>query len=320
MSERPPEGNPVAGPPAASAAEPLVFAVVLNYRCAHQTIACVRALGRSDYSRLKVLVVDNCSADGSVAELTEALPAVELLCNRRNLGYGDGNNLGIRHALAAGAELIWVLTPDVRVEPDSLTRLVKLMQQDRRIGVCGPIVHLGNRCIVGSRLVERLGYLPRHEYRHESQSAGLPQAAATDYVDGCAIMLRRAAVEQVGLLRDDFFLYFDEAEYCLRARRRGWKVVLCGRAHVHTRAMEEDRNDRAFYMIRNSLMLARAEGRHVLTTLLRHVVSALLHVCGLSRRNTPHFAAVTWRGVKSGLFDALGVVPKNDRTVSRSPP
>ncbi len=131
----------------------------------------------------------------------------------------------------------------------------------------------------------------------------------TDYVDGGAIMLRRLVVEEIGLFRTDFFMYFDETEYCLRAKLHGWKSVIVGRSCVHTRPIREERHQRTFYMVRNSVLLARIQRRYVVTTILRHAFMGALHLLRLRRQSVHDFPVVAWRAVVAGLRKPLEQIP-----------
>src|SRR5207249_4614225 len=99
---------------------PFVYVVVLNWNLKEMTAACVASLLASDYPRSKVMVVDNGSTDGSRDYLIDRFPGLEVIETGRNLGYAAGNNLGIRNALAAGADLVLLLNNDTVVEPSTL--------------------------------------------------------------------------------------------------------------------------------------------------------------------------------------------------------
>jgi hypothetical protein len=287
-----------------------VFAVVLNYRSAEATLTCVAHLRRVAYPHFSILIVDNCSADGSCAVFQRELPDIPLLVARRNRGYGAGNNVGIRWALKRGADLMWIISPDTGVAPNALVPLVERMREDPRVGVCGSVIHAGEACVLSSCLDPRNGFKTAHRTCRESELAGLdlPPAVDTDYVDGCAMLLRRELVEEIGLFRVDFFLYYEEAEFCLRARSRGWKVQIVPRSHVYTRPMSEERNNRSYYMIRNSVLLARVCRRHLARTLLRHATTAYRRGRYYGRR----VYRPIWDAVMDGLRAPIRPIPTAD--------
>lgn len=289
--------------------ETSVTAVVVNYRTADSTLRCVESLQRLSSPMLSVLVVDNDSRDGSFELLRTRLPAAQVLPARENLGYGHGNNLGIRSALERGAEFIWVLTPDVEVGAGTLGPLLRLMANDPRVGIAGSIVHAGELRIVRSLLTPNLGYLPRHVVLSEREAGSLHQPIETDYVEGCAILLRAAMVEEIGLFRDDWFLYFEEAEYCLRARERGWRVRIAPDSEIRTRPITDSRNDRAYYMVRNSILLARSRRSFRCRTVARHLAALVLNALRIRRDQEYASATATLKAILAGLRKPLAQVP-----------
>jgi GT2 family glycosyltransferase len=116
-------------------------------------------------------------------------------------------------------------------------------------------------------------------------------------------------IEEIGLFRDDFFLYYDETEYCLRARSLGWKVLISLMSHVYTRPISEERNDRQFYMVRNTILLARLQKRYLLRTLLRHIVAASLVTIPGRRFPGDLGWSALWRATVSGLKLPLANAP-----------
>jgi GT2 family glycosyltransferase len=289
---------------------PLVNCVVLNYRSAAQTIECVERLQASTYGNLQIIVVDNLSPDDSVPVLSKELHRVTLIAHDRNLGYGDGNNQGIRAAIASGADFVWIVTPDVRVASDTLSELVACMKEEPKLGICGPIIQAGDLQVKASTVRRDLGYFPAHVIRREGEE--VQRMMPTDYVDGCATLLRRAMLEQIGLLRDDFFLYFDETEFCLRAADAGWLVRVCGNAIVQTRPMTEERNNREYYMVRNSIALARTQKRYVLRTVLRGMIMPIADLVKLRLRVFPRRCRDAARGIYAGLTMSLREPPRLD--------
>lgn len=293
-----------------SSKAPTVVAIVLNHRTAGQTIRCVSAIREVDYPALTVLVVDNDSGDDSVALLRQRFPDLRILLSPRNLGYGDGVNFGLRAALAAETDFVWVVTPDTTVRRDSLGPLLDAMRKCDRIGICGSIVHAGELCIVRSELIANRGFLARHQLRREEELSNDSALIDSDYVDGCSIFLRAAMVREIGLFRDDWFLYYEEAEYCLRAREAGWLVRISPSSHVFTQPITKSRNNRTFYMIRNSILLARTRKKHRLRTVMRHFAKVLTY--SLTLRQHPEYDGFleTLRPIFEGVRKPLSTVPR----------
>jgi GT2 family glycosyltransferase len=193
------------------------------------------------------------------------------------------------------------------------------MDADPGLGLLGPAIESGGRVIVRSRVTEAFGFLTRHEYCAPEHVSTRRTASDTDYVDGCAIFLRMAMLEQIGLFRDDFFLYFEETELCLRARDHGWRAAVTGATRVATRPMDEERNGRSFYMVRNSVLVARVRRRYRARTVLRHVVSLTLHLAHVRRQAPATYSRDVARGLVAGLVKTMGQAPLLAPDAGRTP-
>lgn len=194
-----------------------VTAVVVNWNGFENTKRCVESLRDVD-----VVVVDNGSTDGSAERIAAELPDVELIRSDRNRGFAGGANLGIRRALEGGAEYVWHLNNDTQVEPGTLSALVATAEGDPFVG------------IVGGALSNEWGG------GRVSISTGVTKPATgpgdrIDYITGACMLVRRAVFEEVGLFDELFFFYFEDADFCLRARAAGWRLAVAADARVtHT--------------------------------------------------------------------------------------
>lgn len=123
--------------------QPMVGIVIVNYRTPDMTIECCKSLRRLNYDNLRIIVVDNASGDDSAEKFRMHLPDCHLVVATENGGYTAGNNLGIEHALALGAEYVHVLNPDtLLLNPDYLAALVQHLQENPDVGAVGPRVYL----------------------------------------------------------------------------------------------------------------------------------------------------------------------------------
>jgi GT2 family glycosyltransferase len=205
---------------------PRVGIVVLNYRGADDTIACVNSL-RELTVPASVVVVDNASADGSVERIAAEAPEVELVVNDRNLGFAAGNNAGIERALAAGAEFVWVLNNDTTVGPGTLAAMLDAAAGDGRIGAVGAVIHSADRR--DEVLTWGGGSVSRWTGRtRDAQGPG----DRVDYLTGASVLLRADALRDVGLFDDRFFFTWEDVDLCIRLRDRGWRIVVADQAPV----------------------------------------------------------------------------------------
>lgn len=207
-------------------------------------VPCVASLSRSEAVALSVIVVDNASTDATVERLRSSGLPVTLLQTGANLGYAAGNNVGIAHALAEGAEFVFVVNDDTEVAPDLLSALVGALTADPGAAAAAPtILHERPHDVIwwagGNFRVARA--LALHEGYGTSATARPSHGArAVESLCGCGVLFRRAALEALGAFRADYFMYGEDVEWSLRARRAGWRLLHVPQARmVHKVAFPE---------------------------------------------------------------------------------
>ena len=236
-----------------------VWAVILNYRDAAGTLDCLAALRRVRYQGLTSVVVDNDSGSDEVVELRKA--GATVIESGANLGYAGGNNVGIRAAIQAGADAVWILNPDSRPHRGSLRRLMLALRRHPEVGILGArILEAGGRPhrvqSEGGRIVWEAG--GRSELIGRGSPAGRGGGLRTvDFVPGAAMLVRRAVFESVGLLPEDYFMYFEETEFCVRASAAGWRVAVePGASIIHSFSPADGLPSEAlaYYFVRSRLL------------------------------------------------------------------
>lgn len=210
---------------------PLLYVIILNWNRADETIACLNAVIRSDYPNFRVVVVDNGSTDNSVMRIQEAFPDIKLLRNKANLGYAEGNNVGIRYALENGAEYLLLLNDDARVEKDTLSHLVAAAADPTVAAVGGKIRVFENpeRLWAAGECFPREQGFPLDDGQFDAPSE-------VDYAVGCCILMCQVALRDVGLLDPAFFAVHEEREWCYRARAAGYHILYAPEAVVRHKA------------------------------------------------------------------------------------
>lgn len=218
--------------------------VIVNWNGRDLLARCLRSIGAhaADIDHL-VYVVDNGSTDGSREMLRAEFPHVLLDDNARNLGFGGGNNLALRRLLALGEsvppqspEYVLLLNPDTEVEPGALQALLGFMRARPHVGVAGAWLLNPDRSFQASHapfptLAQELLILSglgraRHGGWYPSTGPDESRAARddVDYVVGACLIARPAAVREVGLFDEGFFMYSEEVDWCYRFRAAGWAV------------------------------------------------------------------------------------------------
>lgn len=201
--------------------KPKVACVVLNWNRCVDTIECLNALKECIYPQLSLIIVDNGSTDDSLARIRSAHPDVVVLESGTNLGFAGGNNIGIRYALAHGAEYVWLLNNDTKPAPDALSALLAKALADERLGAIASICYYADAPSVvqawaGSRVNLWMGYGRLCTEPHEDDWL--------HSLNGTSMLIAGKALRDVGLLDEGFFLYWEDTEFSLRLRKKGWRI------------------------------------------------------------------------------------------------
>lgn len=240
--------------------QPPVWVLVLNHREADAVLRLLGSLRKMRYGAMKVLVLDN---DSGAGDLTRLEQVAEVMGTGGNLGYAGGNNVGIRLALEAGAEYVWILNPDVDPPRRALRRLVRTMEEEPRIGVLGARLLEGKADMSmiqseGGRIVWEAG--GRSELVNRGHRVARRDPAGVrdvDFVPGSALLVRSKVFEDAGLLPEEYFMYFEETEFSLRAAGEGWRVAVDTRVqigHLSGRGVGLPSEVYLYYFVRNRLL------------------------------------------------------------------
>jgi GT2 family glycosyltransferase len=251
---------------------PLVATVVLNWQRPDETLACVRSLVESEYSNQRILVVDNDAGASGIESVLVGHP-VRVIRNPKNLGFTGGMNVGMCHAVAVGADYVWLVNSDAVVGPHTLTKLVATAESDPKIGLVGPAIH---DPISRETPVFYLGaYNQHHSFssatnsRKEAES-WLAYRTNEVFLYGTALLARRPLIEAIGGFDDRFFAYIEDIDYCLRCRQADFKIVPCFDAIVYHRFKDPENQPHLapphlhYLVTRNYLLLWRKQSPRLL--------------------------------------------------------
>jgi GT2 family glycosyltransferase len=193
-------------------------------------VVCLDALRSIEYSRLLVVVVDNGSSDDSVARIRTAHPTIHLLETGKNLGFSGGNNAGIREAMRHEVEYVWLLNNDTEPAPGALREMIRAAEADARLGAVGSVLHYAS----DPQKVQAWGGGWINLWHGYSSHATAPPKTGSrlDFLTAASMLVRRSALEEVGLMDDRYFLYWEDVELCFRLRRNGWSLGVAPSAVV----------------------------------------------------------------------------------------
>ena len=297
---------------------PNLLVLLVNYRRAEDTLACIASLKKSSCTDFEILVVDNGSHDGSVETLRARYPGIPLIVHEENRGFVGGNNAGLRRAREEGYAHVLLLNNDTVVDPLALDALVRTARENVDAGLVGAKIYYH---VPPDRLWFAGGILhPRtaavsHRGMNEPDTGLYDVAGTCDFVTGCCLLIRRDVLEKVGLLDDDFFAYYEDCDYALRAREAGFRVYYQPAAKLWHKVSSTARWDSPvyhYYTSRNRLLLIRKHV-HLLRALpgVPLLAAAYLRQCirlAVKVRSRDCVRAL-WMGVLDGVRGRGGILP-----------
>lgn len=200
--------------------------IILNYRNSDDTLACLNALKKSDWSRgFDYLVVDNSVEKASTEKLRAAIPSDKLLINKQNLGFAGGNNIGVKKALKNGSQYILIINPDVRVGKKFFSGLLANFK-DNKVGIVAPAIKHVQKDRVVYGLEGKVDWsLAKPEHRNIPILKN-KNPVDSQFVTFACVIIKKEVFEKTGLLDDGYFMYFEDVDYCLSALKKGFKIIL----------------------------------------------------------------------------------------------
>ncbi|MFH1676938.1 MAG: glycosyltransferase family 2 protein, partial [bacterium] len=202
--------------------------VVLNYNGEKFIDGLLNSLSHLEHDNYRVFFVDNASKDNSISIVNSfvlKLP-LEIIENTENLLFAGGNNVGIKRALEWGAEFIFLLNNDTIAPPKILKSLTGFLEDNKNVGIVGPMIHFRhpeNTIWFAGGYVSTWWGLVRHRGIRQIDSGQFDEPAGVDYISGCALVARREVWERVGFLDEKFPMYYEDTDFCFRAKKAGFE-------------------------------------------------------------------------------------------------
>lgn len=205
--------------------------LILTYNGIVDTAECIESLKKSRYKDFDIIVVDNLSKDGTPDIIRASYQEVTLIINRENLGYAEGNNVGIRYCIEKGYKYIFIINNDITLEEDTMDILINEMSKDSDIGVIGPTNYSyydKNQVLFNSSFLD----VEKSMFKINTKMCS-GDLIPTDYVNGAAMLVRTSILSNVGLLDHNYFLYWEEADLCFRIRQKGYKCLVSQKSKIY---------------------------------------------------------------------------------------
>lgn len=288
---------------------PLVYIIILTWNRCEDTLMCLASVSQMNYKNFRILLVDNASQDGTAAAVKQTFPQVTILMNEHNLGYAKGCNIGIQYALAHGSDYVFLLNNDTLVDRNTLGNLIVGIGLD--VGMAAPKIYyahdstriwsIGGKCHPCT--LEKIG-----DARGEIDIGQWSQVLERDYFVGCALVLSRSLLTTIGLFDERFFMYYEDSDLSLRARKAGFRLLLIPDAQIwHKVAMSSggiDSPSERYLMARSSVLFFRkhVSGLRWLIVVPYRLGSAIKTMIRLSWHGNWKAAVAYARGLWEGML------------------
>jgi GT2 family glycosyltransferase len=215
---------------------PKVSIIILNWNGLEDTIECLESLKKVTYANYETIVVDNRSDGDDVRILRERFgDYIHVIDNDKNYGFAEGNNIGMRYVLKRGTDYVLLLNNDTTVAPDFLDEMIRVGESDEKIGVLGPKIYLYDKPNViweaGGKINWWLGAIVVLGEK-QVDVGQYDKVAERDLLSGAALLIKANLLNRISLLDPSFFFGYEDYDFCIRARRAGFKVVYVPKAKV----------------------------------------------------------------------------------------
>ncbi len=264
--------------------------VLVNWNGFDHTIKCIDSLRTVSYSRASIVLVDNGSEEKELERLRE-IPNVILIENEKNLGFTGGNNVGIKYAYESGFDFIMLLNNDTTVEPGFIEPLINELEES--VGAVQPKIYsMHDREQIwsaGGRFKAWIG-LPVTIGEGSKDNGQFDEIKTLDWITGCCLTFRREMVDEVGYLDDTYFILFEDADWSLRARSKGYNLLYIP--------------DSKIYHFESATAVSRKKGKEGYRSPFRQYINIRNHLF-LVRKHVPAkfmFSAAIYQMVKITKF------------------
>lgn len=300
-----------------SASKPPVTVIIVAWNQLEKTLSCLETVAALDYSGTHILLVDNGSTPPLSAVVAEHFPSVKVLRLESNLGFAGGYNAGLRHALQGEANLFLLLNNDTIVAPNALSHLVTEAVSAADIGLVTAKIYYASDpqriWTVGNNLNVFLDITDGGDKQLDTGQWN--DLRDIDFAPFCGIIIKREVLEQVGFIDEDFFLYYEDMDFCRRARQAGYRIRLQPAAHIwHDVSASSGGQDsplKRYWIAQSSGRYFRKHGHgpRMLAIVPFRTASALKMTAGLARRGRWQALRAHWAGLVTGWRSGEATTP-----------
>ncbi len=246
-----------------------IYVIILNYNGYSDTMQCINSLQNSIYSEevdYKIVVVDNHSKDNSFVLLQNTLPVgVSLLQSHRNAGYAYGNNIGIKYAIEHGAQYICILNNDTIITEDFISPCINYLEKKDNVAFIGPMIMNHKNGLV-QNTGGNISIIKGKSYelnKNASEKSIKKELIECDFVYGAAMLFRSSLIQIIGLIPENYFLFYEETEWCYKAKQAGFINCINTKAKIVHKGSESLKMMNAmqhYLMQRNRALFVKRNG------------------------------------------------------------
>jgi len=227
---------------------PKVAIIIVNWNNLKDTMECLDSFKKVTYSNYEILLVDNASRGDDAIVLKENYEDfITVITNKKNYGFAEGCNIGIREALARGAKYVTLLNNDTVVSPDFLQPVIEALESNNDVGIAGGKVY----CYENPEMIWFAGGLLDYEtgetpiYGSGTVDSGLfNEMKEVGWICGCYMVITREVLEKVGMLDKRFFFGWEDVDICLRAIQQGYKILFVPDSKISHKALPPEKQKR----------------------------------------------------------------------------
>lgn len=240
----------------------LVSIITVNFNQAEATIALLESLKKQDTTNFEVVLVDNASDENHELAFKQILPDLSFIRTKTNLGFAGGNNLGIK---AAKGDFIFLLNNDTEIPADCITQLVTVLKGNEEIGLLSPLILYDD----DKSVIQYAGYTPLNYLTGRNAQIGqfeknLGQfdnvTIETGFCHGAAVICKAADLEKAGLMDENYFLYYEELDWCEKFKKIGKKIYFTGKTHIYHKesiSVGKESAIKTYFITRNRMLFIR---------------------------------------------------------------
>ena len=215
---------------------PLVYIILINYNGYKDTIECIKSLREIHYKNYKIIIVDNASTNNSISYLNQSLEDCIIIESKDNLGFAGGNNLGIEYALNNEADYIMLLNNDTVVEAHFLENMLNKFTEGNKVGIVGcKIMYFPKNNIIwyGGGYIDWFKFIGEHYGMREIDKGQCDEEKEIDFMTGCCMLIKKEVFQKTGFLSKDYFMYFEDVDFCVKVRDAGYKILYNPKAIIY---------------------------------------------------------------------------------------